>query len=350
MVGIEPASMTAVFCRNTADRKAPTWEGQLVPFSHLEFAVSDAAKGIAAAVARRASARRDDPSAQPLEHGLDVFHTAMEAHRVLAGHWRRAEAAWEKAEQADTQVAAAKQRGIDARGPARTAGAAWGRAITSFEQAQQLESAWSRAQAALNLFGLDGRLNDRPRATAEIAAALKDLTGPDWAKVRNFLKDPRSLAFLDRMHRRLEAAEPRAEWREAMAWRWWLRHRRPEPSDPVTELLRGLARDRELDAEERAIYEPVAAVLADTVRASSAVECMNSVLRMQQSRHRRMTQPMLDLKRLYWNCRVFRSGPRKDTCPYRALGLELPTYDFWELLHVDPARLTQQLSTQGNTG
>jgi hypothetical protein len=103
-----------------------------------------------------------------------------------------------------------------------------------------------------------------------------------------------------------------------------------------------------LDAEERTSYERVAAVLGDTVRASSAVECMNSVLRMQQSRHRRMTQPMLDLKRLYWNCRPFRSGPRKDACPYRVLGLELPTDDFWELLHADPARLTQQLSTPGN--
>ena len=71
------------------------------------------------------------------------------------------------------------------------------------------ESAWGRARAALDLFGPDGRLNDRARAEAEIAAALKDLTGPDWSKVRNFLNDPRSLAFLDRMHRRLESAEPR---------------------------------------------------------------------------------------------------------------------------------------------
>ena len=83
------------------------------------------------------------------------------------------------------------------------------RAIASFEQAERLESAWGRAHAALDLFGPDGRLNDRARAEAEIAAALADLTGPDWAKVRNFLNDPRSLAFLDRMHRRLESAEPR---------------------------------------------------------------------------------------------------------------------------------------------
>jgi hypothetical protein len=340
--------MTAVFCRNTADRKATTWEGQLVPFSRLEFAVSDAAKGIAAAVAQRAAARRDDPSAPPLEHGLDVFHTAMEAHRVLARHWRRAEAAWEKAEQADAGVAGAKRQGIDARGPARGAGAAWRRATAAFEEAERLESAWGRAACALELFDADGRLNDRTRAAAEIAAALKDLAGPEWSKVRNFLNDPRSLAFLDRMHRRLGAAEPRPEWREAMAWRWWLRHGRVGPSDPLKEVLRGVARGRVLDVEECASYERVAAVLGDTVRASSAVECMNSVLRMQQSRHRRMTQPMLDLKRLYWNCRPFRSGPRKDACPYRALGVELPTYDFWALLHIDPAQLTQQLSTQGN--
>ena len=37
MVGIEPASMTAVFCHNAADRKAETWEARLAPFARLEF-------------------------------------------------------------------------------------------------------------------------------------------------------------------------------------------------------------------------------------------------------------------------------------------------------------------------
>src|SRR3954452_14495960 len=87
--------------------------------------------------------------------------------------------------------------------------------------------------------------------------------------------------------------------------------------------------------EESTSYDRVAAVLKDTLRASSAVECMNGVLRMQQSRHKRMTQPMLDLKRLYWNSHRFRSGPRKDVCPYQALGLKLTGFDFWTLLQVD---------------
>jgi hypothetical protein len=341
--------MTAVFCLNAADRKAETWAKQLEPIEHLEFVISDAAKGIAAAVVQVAQARHDDPPAAALEHGLDVFHTTMEAKRILAQHWRRAEAAWEKAEATALEVAQSKRHGIDARGVAQTARATWRPALASFEQAERLEAAWNRVHTALDLFGPDGRLNDRGRAQAEIAAALRDLGGPDWSKVRNFLNDRRSLAFLDRMHRRLERAEPRRQWREAMAWRWWLRHRRVRPADPRTALVQAVACDRELNEEERASYARVAAVLRDTFRASSAVECMNSVLRMQQSRHRRMTQGMLDLKRLYWNSRAFRSGPRKDVSPYQALGLELPRHDFWELLYTDPAQLTQQLSTQGNT-
>jgi hypothetical protein len=341
--------MTAVFCENAADRSAPTWERQLASFDRLEFAISDAALGISKAVSQLAQARLDDPLAPTLEQGLDVFHTTMEAKRVLAKQWRMTEAAWEKAEAADREVARSKQQGVDARGVARSAQAAWDRATALFEQTERLEAAWGRAHAALDLFRADGQLNDRGHAKAEIAEALRGLTGGDWSKVRHFLNDPRSLSFLDRMHRRLERAEPDAGSREAMAWRWWLLHGRVRCSDPLMRLVQAVCRDRELDQEERASYDRVSGVLGSTFRASSAVECMNSVLRMQQSRHKVMTQPMLDLKRLYWNSHEFRSGPRKKACPYQVLGLDLPTFDFWTLLQTDPKDLTQRLSNARNT-
>jgi hypothetical protein len=41
---------------------------------------------------------------------------------------------------------------------------------------------------------------------------------------------------------------------------------------------------------------------------------------------------MLDLKRLYWNCRAFLGGKRRGKCPYKHLGLALPSFDFWDLL------------------
>jgi hypothetical protein len=58
------------------------------------------------------------------------------------------------------------------------------------------------------------------------------------------------------------------------------------------------------------------------------VEGVNSVLRMQQARHRKLTQGLLDRKRGYWNCRAFRTGRRRKRTPYQWLGLRLPTDDW----------------------
>ena len=92
-------------------------------------------------------------------------------------------------------------------------------------------------------------------------------------------------------------------------------------------------------------YARVQEKLSQVVRASSAVECINSVMRMHQARHRHVSQGMLDLKRLYWNCRTFRHGKRKRACPYELLGLKLPTYSWWTLLQMDPKEVEKKLST-----
>ena|SRR6516165_3186904 len=92
-------------------------------------------------------------------------------------------------------------------------------------------------------------------------------------------------------------------------------------------------------------YQGVSWVLRRVVRASSAMEGVNSVVRMHQARHRNLSQELLDLKRLYWNCRSFVSGKRRRRCPYQHLGLKLPTYDPWALLQMDPEALAQKLSS-----
>jgi hypothetical protein len=203
---------------------------RLEPFARLEFAVSDAATGIAAAVEQVAAERRGAAAAEPkppLDHSRDVFHTAHEANCVLAQPWRRAEAAWDQAAAADAKVARAKQQGVEARSPAQTARPLWRKATAVFEEVERREAAWRRAEAAwrradavLDLFRPDGPLNDRATAEAEIAAALKELPGPDWTMVRHFHRDRRRLAFLDRRPQRLTTVEPRPAWRTAWAWRW----------------------------------------------------------------------------------------------------------------------------------
>jgi hypothetical protein len=346
-VAVEPTSLALLTCAKTGDRSGAAWQAVLEPFVNLELVVSDAAKGIAAGVQAVAASRSAAPAAPAAAaapaHGLDVFHTNQEARRVLAGPWRRAEAAWEQAAAADAPVAAAKQRGQDARGVAAAARQAWARATRQLAAVDRLESAWQRARAALAVFRPDGTVNDRAWAEAEMQAALAELRGPAWQKVRNFLTDARALTFLDRLHRRLAEAVPGAALRRACVRRWWLRHLPPRPAAlappgraQVQALLDAKIRDGELTAAEQAAYERVAQVPRTTVRASSAVEGINSVLRMQQGRHRKLTQGLLDLKRLYWNCRRLPTGRRRGHCPYELLEVPLPRTDFWTLLQRGP--------------
>jgi hypothetical protein len=343
LVAVEPASMAVLLCQRAANRQGQTWKEALLPFTHLEAVVRDAGSGLSAGVTLLNEHRHQTQSGPPLEDGLDVFHTEQEAQRWLNRLWRRVEKRWFLAEAADQKVVQAKQRQKDARGPAVRARTAWRRAFETFGWYEQQAALWRRAKTALELFRPDGRLNDRAWAAAELTAVCQKIRGLPWQKVRSFLQDGRTLTFLERMQRRLGEAEPRAAVREALVELWRLEHR----AVPGGRVLSGVQRVicAHLTEDWEAAYQRVSQVLGSVVRASSAVECVNSVLRMQQARHRTVTQPMLDLKRLYWNCRAFHSGRRRDRCPYQHLGVVLPTYDFWELLHQDPQKLAQELST-----
>jgi hypothetical protein len=286
--------------------------------------------------------------------GLDVFHTQRDAQRLLRSIWNRAEGLWTKAEDADRRVMQEKQQGRDARKAAARARRAWERAIGAFHHAEEVQTAWQEITAALQVFHPDGQLNERSVAETRMAHAIPRLTGADWSKVIRALRDPRSVMFLERLHRQLCEAEPDSERRAALVHLWWLRRQRPRGKSAsvgggaahVAHLVQ-MQVCTCLGSDWAEAYRRVSRVLWSTVRASSAVECMNSVIRMHQARHRSLTQPLLDLKRLYWNCREFEEGKRRGRCPYEHLGLELPSYDMWELLQRSPEdlNLPEEVST-----
>lgn len=130
------------------------------------------------------------------------------------------------------------------------------------------------------------------------------------------------------------------------------RKRRPEalPGEgPSARVLRGILLAAGLvlalsgEAGNQALLS-VRGGLDGAWRASSPIEGLNSVLRMQQARQKRLTQGLLDLKRLSWNVHEFRAGRRKGTSPYGRLGLVLPPGGWWGLLQQPPEQLRQQLS------
>jgi hypothetical protein len=226
----------------------------------------------------------------------------------------------------------------------------WRQAERLWDQATAAETAWKHAKSAFELFTPEGRLNDRTQADAIVAVTLPHLSGAAWSKTRRLLLRRESFTFLDQAQERLADLGLNPDtlsalldleglrcqpWRLSAATRAWALVR-------TVQLTRACSDWRDEAGRVRA-------VLRGVWRASSLVECVNSVARMQQARHRKMTQGLLDLKRLYWNLRRFRIGRRKDQTPYALLGLNLPDLSFWEFLKLTPEELREKLSAKGDT-
>jgi hypothetical protein len=358
LMAVEPASMAWVVGQRADDRSGETWAKALAAWPDVEEVAADGGSGIErgldlATAARQAAATTTATTAKPLHARLDVFHIRRDGARALRVEWGRAEALWQKAEQVErAQVRYARSLGDERHFNKSVPAKAWAAATAALEEVCQKERAWGRAVAALQVFTADGRLNDRAQAEAELRAASAELTGTLWAKVRRQLSDRRALTFLDRLHEDLSQAEPCPERRMALAalWQWRREQRRgagknsSSAADRVEALLLGVLQ-KHLGEGWQGSYARVGRVLGSVVRASSAVECVNSIVRMHQARHRNLSQDLLDLKRLSWNCRRFREGKRRRRCPYELLGLKLPSYDLWTLLQMDPEELKQRLST-----
>jgi hypothetical protein len=352
LVGVEPMSMVWFLGKKVARHQGSTWFAELQPWTSLGYVACDAGAGLKSGIARMQQFQRETNQV-PLEKGLDVFHTKREARRALNVVWRRVEGAWERADAADRALKRARWQGSSERKLKSQVQEAWTKAFQAFKLYEKREAAWKRVEPVLDVFRPDGQLNDRAWAQQQVAWALPRLLGSEWSKVRRLLQTAESFTFLDRLHNQLNRLSVPEALREALVHLWWLRRQRPQkPKDTdlashahVFYLLQEVLCQK-LDSDWREWYRRIATVLSQTVRASSAVECMNSVLRMHQARHRTMTQRLLDLKRLYWNCRAFRGGKRKGFCPYEHLGLKLPSYNLWALLQVQmPAAFAEAKAT-----
>ena len=259
--------------------------------------------------------------------------------------WGAATRALENADAAQKGFDRRGRQGQSCQGHGAPRNRLWRQAERLWDQATAAEAAWKQARSAFEFFTPEGRLNDRTQAEAVIAAALPHLGGAAWAKTRRLLLRRESFTFLDQVQERLAGLGLDADvmsalldleglrrqpWRQSAATRAWALVR-------MVQLTKACPRWHDEAGRVRA-------VLRGVWRASSLVECINSVARMQQARHRKMTQELLDLKRLYWNLRRFRIGRRKDQTPYGLLGLELPELSFWEFLKLTPEGLRKQLS------
>src|SRR5207302_1240758 len=87
----------------------------------------------------------------------------------------------------------------------------WRQAEQAFDRWSAQERAFERLRAGLRLETATGELNTPARAAAEVRAALAELTGPEWSRLRTRLAGPKAFTFLGRVQQQLAALPLAAE-------------------------------------------------------------------------------------------------------------------------------------------
>jgi hypothetical protein len=351
---VEQHSLCWVSGRLADSRSGEEWAKEFRQLPQLRQTTQDGGSGLAKGLAI-VNQQRQQNNRIPVVAQDDHFHVLRQGTRVLRKMQGKVSHLLDKAEQLERKLRSRAWHSGDRRGKG-AAVLAWRRAERVLDAWSAAEKAWSEVGEALRLFTRQGTLNSVERARGLIAAALPRLSDTAWSKVRRSLERRQLLAFLDAAQQGIAAVPLPVEVVSAAVEVEGLA-RRPEQLRSVgmsSGALRGvlLAAGLVLSLSGVVGVQAVARVrmvLRGVWRASSLVECLNSVARMQQSRHRKMTQGLLDLKRLYWNCREFRTGHRRRKSPYELHGLQLPTRDWWELLRWTPEQLRQHLQGANTT-
>lgn len=350
---VEQQSLCWLTGRLADNRDGDTWAEEFRVLPNLQQVTRDGGTGLAKGVAQVNEERQARQQA-PIADQEDHFHTLREGRRALRQVQRWVCQAIDAVATAQAREQRKARRTGSRQGTATVTAQSQHRAAAAVDAGVAAENAWASITDALRLFTPTGELNSRARAEEIIAAALPALTGPQWAKTKRALARPQLLMFLDHTHEQLAALPLSSAVRDAAVQAEGLRQRpeRLRQGGLSSAALQGVLLATSVvlalaGAEATEAVTQVGKILRQAWRASSLVECLNSVTRMQQARHRRMTPGLLALKRLYWNCRVFGTGRRRKQTPYGLLGVRLPTMDWWELLPIPPEQLRQQLSASG---
>lgn len=348
---VEPHSMCWLVGHKSDRASGAAWRKVLADLPNLKMALRDAGSGLKSGI-QQANADRAAEGRPPLVEQQDHFHALRAGARALGRTIRRAQRAYAKAETLDKRYARRRRNGQSLAGITKQRLVAWRQAEKLFDLWTEQERAWQQTLAALHLVTPAGELNTPERAVHAVAEAMASLPAADFGQSKRQLQEPETYTYLHEAQRQLARLDVPAAVKQAAVKQECLR-RRPEllhGDSQQAAALRGvlilctvvLAQSGSVGA--RAV-QAVGSIFRSAWRASSLVECLNSVLRMQQARHRKLSQGLLDLKRLYWNAQVFRTGRRRGQSPYELLGVHLPKgVTWWRLLKWPPEQLRQQLS------
>jgi len=336
---VDPDSMAVGACERSQDRTGESWHAVLSHFPNLDYIISDQARGIARGIhlTRGVSGT--------IQHQSDLYHFLIEVSRTT----RRLETCLEKLLKAEEQV---WQDWIQGRVYVKSVEKIEATVMRQLEFMEQYYQALELLDFAFSPMTSDHQVNAREHGRQILSDVMQRLKSLPELGVDDLIKilekrGPGCLVFLDQLQRELsvipvelggdvvlptnggEDSQFIAEQiRELAIEEVCLEHAMADnPSHEVFYAYRALwgkVRSlKKLVPAFRQVVSRVRRILYHPKRASSLVECYNSILRPIQQVKKHVTQEFLWLKALHHNMKTFKQGRRKGKSPFQLLGVDL---------------------------
>lgn len=338
---VDPDSMSVGACERSQDRTGESWHAVLSHFPNLDYIISDQAKGIARGIHLTAGA----PGT--MQHQKDLYHFLIEVSRTT----RRLETCLGKLLKGEEQV---WQDWIQGHVYVKTVEKIEATVVRQLEFMEQYYQALELLDFAFSPMTSDHEVNTRERGRQillDVIQRLRSLPESSLLGIDDLVKTlekraPGCLVFLDQLQRELsvipvelgeDSQFTAGEIRELAIQEVCLEHAMADdPSDEVFCTYRGLwgkVRSlKKLMPAFRQVVSVVRRILYHPKRASSLVECFNSILRPIQQVKKQVTQEFLWLKALHHNMKTFKQGKRKGKSPFQLLGVGFGNQDWIGLM------------------
>lgn len=335
---IDPNTLLATVPQAAANRKGETWQTVLQEFPNLAFVVSDQASGLRKGV-------QDCP--QEIAHQYDVFHFKREVGRWLRSQEARCYEWMEQVEQARKWTLHPRlldSARIQARIEYRQQAAALDERLLAFDWVELIVGYLYESFTPYD--ARRKRIRTRAEAEAifdEVLALLKEIKLIHTKPLMTLIEGARPglLTFLTVLEKKLVGME--VNWHvvtgsrtaafNAIAQAWHTRpHAQTSPRGQQAYLaaLIGLQHWSRRIENFSEVEQQVCAALEQVIRASSAVECFNSLLRPYVSVKKHLSQGFLALIALYHNTRPLKQ--RGNRTPLQLAGVDLGDDDWIKLI------------------
>jgi hypothetical protein len=341
---VDPHSLMMVVPKWAENRQGATWQQELAQYPELLLAVSDQGRGLRKGV---------ELNGTGIKHQADLFHFKRNLRRAVRRLENYCYGAIARVEQA--RLVIAKPRLLDsariqAQIEYQVQAAALDRQLLAFdwleviiEYLEESLSAFDWRRQSLRSY------SDGQAMIDEVINLLNEIEQLPLQPIIRLLESVRTslLTFLSILEERL--ARIQIDWRKvtgsrgavfsawARVWYWRTRAGTERGLKEYLTALTGLLYWKGRVENFAAVGEQVFGALEQILRASSAVECINSMLRPYLSVKKHLSQGFLALIALYWNMHPL--PQRGGKTPFEESKVNLGSKDWIEVLGCQMRRM-----------